>query len=467
MPSTNSAEIRPQFDAILMRHVSRLIDTRKDIAALPFNLATIACLLLLVERENEIKTFPESPPDRYNRESFFNDIEEVGIDLDEDVLVAIQNLDQYGFVVVGKNDSYTARESATLLIMLLDAIFPQMPGMNLVAYVSQAIEEVVSGRKDLPLALSQFDQTLEKQGIPLSTLPAERLPAARQEDTRQAATPKPDPAALQERRAAYLKKLTELRSKGTTGKAAPAVVTAHARYQHVEIKELFPKAAPPRPKEEPPPPEPEIDTHQTPSMPLTGESGPAPVPEPPATAPPLESGATPSEEVPPIAPSAPPDTADHFSQNSTVAVPPPVEEASFLSEGAGNDADVEDLIAQRIKAFEQELALPCPVCNVGKILSETTDKGKTYFLCSNQDCKLISWGKPYHLACPLCKNPFLVEFVDPEGNKGLKCPRATCLYRKIGTPDALPVEADTSEKKKVAVVKRRKKGVRRVVRRKS
>ena len=42
----------------------------------PFDLATTACLLLLVERENEINAFPESPPDRYNRESFFNDIKD-------------------------------------------------------------------------------------------------------------------------------------------------------------------------------------------------------------------------------------------------------------------------------------------------------------------------------------------------------------------------------------------------------
>jgi uncharacterized protein YbaR (Trm112 family) len=72
------------------------------------------------------------------------------------------------------------------------------------------------------------------------------------------------------------------------------------------------------------------------------------------------------------------------------------------------------------------------------------------------------------MACPACKNPFLIEVPDADGQIGLKCPRATCAYQKKSIAEALSSEKNGSGKRKVAVVKKkRKKGVRRVVRRKS
>ena len=453
---SESAGIRAEFDKILMRHISSLIDTRKDIAALPFNLATIACLLLLAERENEIRSFPESPPERYNRETFFTDIEEIGIDLDEDVLVAIQNLDQYGFVIINAKNQYNARESATLLISLLDAIFPQMPGMNLVAYVSQAIEEVISGRKELDHALQQFDQTLAKQGIRLSTLPKDRLPD--NSANRTVSLQKPDPALLLERRATYLQRLKELRAQSLKSAGDPAIVNIRSRMQHIEIKELFPK------KQDPLLPGEALDVDEL------SDSGhdvydlsPESIPEL-TTAPdhvPHESIGMPD---PPEAEEKPVDSVPEPESLDELSGEDPVDDFETETDLAQN-LSREELIERKIRAFEEELAMPCPICGIGKVLSDTTEKGKTYYHCSNENCKLISWGKPYYLECPVCKNPFLIEFLDSNGQIGLKCPRATCLYRKKSTAQALSEELNGSGKKKVAVKRRR--AVRRVVRKKS
>jgi hypothetical protein len=462
---TNSAAVRSEFDKILMHHVSSLIDTREDIAALPFNLATISSLLLLAERENEIKSFPDTPPERYNRETFLADIEEIGLDLDNDAKAAIQSLDQYGFVVINDQDQYTARESASLLIMVLDAIFPQMPGMNLVAYVSQAIEEVLTGRKEHDRALRQFDQTLEKQGVRLSAVPDNKLSSS--ETSRILAKP-PDPKVLQERRDAYLQKLKALREKSLSTDAAPSIVRGHTSLKHAKIKELFPKDVPLSEPEAAPVDSPPEETGPEPGP---GESVPIPdLSSPDMEAQPLSAEAQESTPGPAAETMTPPLNAD-ADEAAAAEVDleeghPGDSEAELIAEEA---LSKEDLVEQKIRQFEEELAMPCPICGLGKVLSDTTEKGKTYYHCSNEDCRLISWGKPYNMECPACKNPFLIEVPEPDGQIGLKCPRATCMYRKKNAAAALSGdETAPGKRKKVAVVrKKRKKGVRRVVRRKS
>ncbi len=461
----NSAAVRSEFDKILMHHVSGLIDTREDIAALPFNLATISSLLLLVERENEIKSFPDSPPERYNRETFLADIEEIGLDLDNDAQSAIQDLDQYGFVVVNNQDKYTARESASLLIMVLDAIFPQMPGMNLVAYVSQAIEEVLTERKEHDQALQQFDQTLEKQGVRLSAVPESNLSSSA---TNRILAEPPDPKVLQERRAAYLQRLKALREKSLMTGGAPSIVTGHTSLKHAKIKELFPKDAPfSEPKAAPEDTTPDETGHeQLPEdpTPISDLSSPdAGVQAPPKE---TEKGlSVPTTEA--MAPTRDADPVEkvHAEMNREEVLPGEPETKEVPEEALSK----EELIEQQIRQFEEELAMPCPICGDGKVLSDTTEKGKTYYHCSNEDCRLISWGKPYNMECPVCKSPFLIEVPGPDGQIGLKCPRATCMYRKKNAVAALSGDETAPEKrKKVAVVrKKRKKGVRRVVRRKS
>ncbi len=485
--NSKTSAIRSEFDRILMHHVSSLIDTREDIAALPFNLATIASLLLLAERENEIKSFPESPPDRYNRDTFFADIKEIGLELDEDLTHAIQNLERYGFVVINSQGQHIARESTTLLILVLDSIFPQMPGMNLVAYVSQAIEEVITGRKEYNRALRQFDQTLYKQGVRLSAVPEDKLSSSAA--GRMIILEPPDPEKLQERRAAYLQKLKAIRAKSLTSEAPPTILTGGTQLKHAKITELFLKNTELPQTSETPPEEP-IPSHDTiddtdadvPDLveePLVGETN---VDVPYLSEQPLPEIESDSRDATPEELEISPDMAAPLPipepDEPSLPEPEPVEIETDLEENLplppesetdpGQFPSKEELINQKIRQFEEELAMPCPICGAGKVLSDTTEKGKIYYFCSNEDCHLISWGKPYHMECPICKNPFLIEVPEADGKIGLKCARATCLYRKKGITPGMPTEEPAPGKRRVAVVKKKvKKGVRRVVRRKS
>jgi ssDNA-binding Zn-finger/Zn-ribbon topoisomerase 1 len=125
------------------------------------------------------------------------------------------------------------------------------------------------------------------------------------------------------------------------------------------------------------------------------------------------------------------------------------EETGIVSET--HDRDVGDeIIESRITAFEDGLATACPLCGTGRIERKETAKSKSYYVCSNKDCVFIRWGRPYHMACPHCKNPFLIESTDKAGEAILKCPRPTCRYRQKlpGETSDNPLESSLSTPKK-------------------
>jgi ssDNA-binding Zn-finger/Zn-ribbon topoisomerase 1 len=95
-----------------------------------------------------------------------------------------------------------------------------------------------------------------------------------------------------------------------------------------------------------------------------------------------------------------------------------------------NSLKIVDSIESQIAAFEEDLALQCPLCKQSKVQAEQTSMGKTFYRCLTENCNFISWGKPYHIPCPQCNNPFLVETSDKTGKTILKCPRSTCIYRQ-------------------------------------
>ena len=128
---------------------------------------------------------------------------------------------------------------------------------------------------------------------------------------------------------------------------------------------------------------------------------------------PFNAGETLSEEIDAAPEEHPP--ADAFQDEPETELP---------------DEEIEEEIDEKVREFEERLAMSCPVCKEGNINESTTGKGKRYYVCQNEDCGLISWGKPYHFACPMCQNPFLIEFSTPRDTAGLKCPKATCNYRQ-------------------------------------
>jgi len=148
-------------------------------------------------------------------------------------------------------------------------------------------------------------------------------------------------------------------------------------------------------------------------------------------------------------------------------------ETDIVSE-AHETIKADDLVERQIAAFEEDLAMVCPVCTTGKVKAEQTAKGKLFYMCSSKNCVFVSLGKPYHIVCPECKNPFLIESAERDGKTILRCPRATCRHRQqppwetsdSPVQDMVSTSEDVTKSSVISRKPRRKVVRRRLVRRK-
>jgi hypothetical protein len=504
--SPPSHEVRQQFDSTLARHIERLIGTSKGIADLNLDSATISSLVLLAERESEIEELASDPPERYTRDTFFKELEEVGLDSNQNLKTLLQDMTLKGYLHIDPEGRFLAKKPAVTMVKLLDQALPAMPGMNLVAYLVQTVDEVLSGRKELESGVKQFDQTLEMHGVALKK-EAPKSPRSSgmveaRHDKDQSAQEKA--ATLSE---LFRRRQAAKRAQPSAGSAGqPVVLSADGeRVGQAEVREeVFQKTdesekAAPMPTEheqlqeaalsEERPLETEMEERLTePERSAESEGH-------------YDESAELTQETPDIIPQA-----DSDEQDLSEAVPPahasppgkekqekglstepeeaearrdqeePASEVVQRSPGTGvasqtlETATHDDTIESRVAAFEEDLAMSCPLCSAGRIHKKQTTKSKFFYVCSNGDCIFISWGKPYHLACPWCKNPFLIEATDKAGELILRCPRATCRYRQkppwemAQGPDEdaasplqkAPKSGTTSRKPRKRVVRRRR-----------
>ena len=113
---------------------------------------------------NLVNTYAEPssgvPPEYYTLEAIFSDLAEMGISMDFLMAASLKELIQKDYIEITSRGVIRPRENCSKVVQLIDHAFPTMSGLNLSAYFSQTVDEVVSGRKDLNEALSQFSQTL-------------------------------------------------------------------------------------------------------------------------------------------------------------------------------------------------------------------------------------------------------------------------------------------------------------------
>jgi len=450
-------KVKAVFDEILVKHIQRLLEIETVEAALSFNLSTIACLLLLVERENEIKNFSQSPPDRYTRETFLDDLSDIGLDIDDTLMVSFQGLAQHGYVEIDQNNRYNAQISAFALVSFLDNLFPGMKGMNLIGYILQMIAEVSSKRKDLNDAIQQFDKTLQLRGIPLSQQQIKS-------DEKNSLTTQPRNKLDQKTakqvsddlKKAYVEKIERLRNKMSQSSSPQKEIKTAWSGRGLDVKEIFPKG--PSEEEILARKAAEIAQKEAESKAILEAEKNAALEEAKRAAQEAELKAI---EIAAKAAEIKAREAELRAKEAEIAAR---EAEASLRKNKEEKKDVTDKndpigttdIEEKIAAFQGAIAIPCPVCNIGRVLSNTTEKGQEYYSCSNTHCGFISWGKPYPFECPLCKNQFLIEINTVEGQKGLKCPRATCSFRQnhLGPPKT--DTASSSPKKKKLVRVRRK-----------
>jgi hypothetical protein len=462
----------------LAQHLERLVGTSVGIGALSLNLETISCLVLLAERENVIESFPSRPSERYTNETFLSDLAEIGLEPDEHLKTALQDMIQKGYIRVDSDGKFFAEKPAISMVQLLDRVFPSMPGMNLVAYLVQTIDEVQSGRKELRSAISQFRQTLQTLGVSLSGEKPQPETARRLDKDKQQPTQKKR-LKLSE---VYRRQQAETRpSPAPVSSSEPKIVSASGEVSQYEVKELSSKRA-----ESPEITEDTGEDFEVQEPEVSEEATQETSPEPDSKEPDLSEETVSrgealedvsSKQEMPLPVSGQVDQETGLSRDTEVESPETkadqteetgstvetVYETDVVSE-THETISVDNLVERQIAAFEEDLAMACPMCTTGKVKTEQTAKGKLFHVCSN--CAFVSWGKPYHIVCPQCKNPFLIESTDGDGKTILRCPRATCHHCQ-----SLPGETSEGPQKEslstgISRKPRRKVVRRRLVRRK-
>jgi ssDNA-binding Zn-finger/Zn-ribbon topoisomerase 1 len=325
-----------------------------------------------------------------------------------------------------------------------------MPGINLVAYFVQTLDEVETGRKEARNAVLQLDQMLRRHGAaPFRKSKAER-------ENRAASPERPRlrrPARL---KAPSRQELEALRhDPAALGEPAPEntpIPEAEAVPEAQAVPEAEALPEPPAPTGMPEG-EPAAGFHE-------GEEGgldqaavcgnPEEEESAAETSPQEAESVLPDPEHSPTI--APDETVPEAPPWGTVegTVQDPLEEAKPVSDP---EAQVED----QVSAFEERLAMQCPVCRKASVEVRETAKGRVFYQCADEECMFISWGRPHHIPCPLCGNPFLVERDVAGDPKPLKCPRATCRYRETASGEAQKTgEVGTGEPKPRRRVVRRK-----------
>ncbi|MBI9074775.1 MAG: hypothetical protein JEZ02_05115 [Desulfatibacillum sp.] len=479
--------LKTMFDDVLQSHFERLIGTRVGMRGLPITLETITALVLLAER---IEDAGDDPSKYHSRETLCQEMAEVGLQSAEEQKVALQLMEEKGYIKVLESGGLESSEDVPTMTRALDKVFPQMPGMLLVAYYVQTLQEVVSGRKEEDHAVDQFDQALTMHGMSAKrdkqgdAKPAKedvakkrleslrRLSAARVSAARQKEAESYSMANLGDPLQEQLSRPNQFDSMGQETQTPPAMETPP------EIAE--------QPMEAEPSQEIEIANVDDRAVVAPGEEEPLQEMEKPGSvearqehdtrdASPREEDigqadtsiedAPVEEEIEETEPELP-----EVSEHPVPDEEPEVDPVAMDSEGGAQtesfdavqgapppappeigDAD----IMERVAEFEQALAMTCPLCGEGKVKEQQTSMGKIFFACTQKACQFISWGRPHHIVCPQCSNPFLVEGSALEGAAILKCPRATCNHvQQIGGESGS--EGDSPKKKKKRRVVRRR-----------
>ncbi|MCK5695142.1 MAG: DNA topoisomerase I [Desulfobacula sp.] len=474
--------VRDQLDEILAQEITTLLDVDSYSAMMSFNLASIFCITLIIEREREIKQYSDFSPERYTKDSFVNELIDIGLEKDDALEKTVSAVLNKGYISTDTNGHLKAEMPAFMMVGFLDNMFPGMQGMHLVAFVLQMNDEVNSERKSLKLAKDSFKSILKSRGVSVSKDSAQKKASQivsgdgatqtqskeisrklKKENFNRLATlikkrkkhSLDSPGQLNikdlfdkgpskqelEAKKAEIKKIEEAAKKAAglakelaekdekIREAEEAAKQAAKQLQEIELREKQLLAA----QEEALKSEEKISQL---------EAREAQMAEKEAQLKALEERLKQDEE-------------QKLQREEDVRQKQVQEEQ--MKKASKADEDIESQIA----AFESELTMPCPLCKDGEVVSKTTEKGKEFFSCTKSDCRFVSWDKPYHFECPLCKNSFLTETTASNGEKGLKCPRASCSYTQNNLLDPkqnmmAQAAGSSAPKKKRRVVRRRK-----------
>lgn len=344
-----------------------------------------------------VQSSEDSAP--YTLKTLLADLSDFSMTPDLTTITMLNGLMTAGYATFSPEGALEAADNSTKVVNTLDRAFPRMQRVQLAAYIEQTINEATSARKDLPFALTQFDQTLTLHGQTL------------------------------------------LKAK-TGSKLQPRVKTSSTIIKQTATPQQPPSTPPPAKNDTPPPTEGEAAA--------ASEQAPLPqIPEP--SEPESDQRSIPAEaSEPEEAPLATDEAATESESLAASASMPQAEDdrqtnffvdddlqqafaAALKDSGAPADphpqAEVtatEPPVADNAARHEDSIA--CPLCG-HDVTPQQTPTGKSFYACKHNNCQFMSWSIPHDLPCGLCDSPYLVEKT-VHGVPLLRCPRAGCPYER-------------------------------------
>lgn len=450
-------QVNAQLNHTLRMHLERLLGSEFPPIDFRLDMVAIACLVLLAENEAEAQYGSSENP--FTHGSLVEEISTLGFPIDGDFERAFDGMVGAGYVRIREDGTLSTERPLLRMSHLLDLVFPKMPGMNLVAYLVQTSEEVLSGRKDLMSGNRQLDQVLEMQGIPIST--GQTDPEPQRTDA-----PRPQPPAASKKyhvparekareKSAQQAILERLRMAARSDDARNIISGSRiisSNKNKIQTDEVsHPQGTEPIPPAPIPSGVPgELDGIKTEELP---EELPEELGKPSHDAPEVyfqEDDITgvssldlletsiqsegeadgeairPAEEIQPV----PISGKEPEKEEPGESIPDEREGEPLTGPEGKKDVEADRDARTPIAEFEPDSTLDCPLCGQGRVEPHETSIGKLFYECSREGCHFISWGKPHNLPCPRCGNPFMVENRDGSGRILLKCPRATCGYKQ-------------------------------------
>ncbi|MBU3946701.1 MAG: hypothetical protein KJ882_06495 [Proteobacteria bacterium] len=448
--------IKNKFNEILSGHIKKLLDSYYETFGLSFNLPELSCLALIQEQiSGQSDNFPFCL-ENYSREKLFDEVSDLGMETGAELDMAFDKLIQKKYIHIDENKNICVNKLTKNVTILLDRIHPNMCGINLLAYIIQTMDEAISGRKELASAIDQFDQTLQLHGVMLKNQEGQ------QEQIKAAASPSSSNLIYQKKVKPYIRnQQISGRIEPGTGNGSSIIksgnlikslytpfsessITPISERENIKVIEDFSlKDNKNGETGKNNSTEYEKDSNKISPDEIINEREIIEKKE-------LNIRSDNFKECSNIEKPLEPDSENDLSQKNDLNESPDNIEKIFTADISNKTAESDvspvsdetesednttnsflnedNLIENQIAAFGEELSMQCPVCNSGKVISNTTLKNKIYFRCSNKQCSFISWGKPYYLSCPKCSNNFLIESIQSDGQKMLRCPRATCRY---------------------------------------
>ncbi|MFH2044493.1 MAG: hypothetical protein ABIK92_05040 [Pseudomonadota bacterium] len=445
---TDKLEIRSKFNEILKQHITKLIGVYDEIFDLSFTLKQIACLILIREQiGGQSDNFPVYI-EKYFKETLFKEISELGLETDDELDKVFEELIQKKYLQINEDNTICVNKLTYSITNLFDLIYPSMSGMNFPAYIIQTMDEAISGRKELAYALDQFGQTLQLHGVMVKkqdSKPKQRKSDALISGSKNIKQKKTETNSKKQFISA--KKKIETNNESNIIKSGNLIKPFFSPFSESKITPAFEK------KEEKIIEETSfIDKEITEQAINSSKENEEDINISEAIEKTDENELNACEENISICSDTQntvlPDSENDKIQNNELLISKEqsiaakidnkVDEKDKLPGSLDTEEREEEInpgfinedniVEIQIAAFEEELAMHCPVCNNGKVISNKTIKNKVYFRCSNKQCSFISWGKPYYLTCTKCGNTFLIEYTQNNGETVLRCPRATCRY---------------------------------------